>query len=79
MEAEHDPKVAGHLGQDKTIKLVRWNFFWPEMKKFIECYVRLCPECQRNKAAHHARDGLLQPLELAYHPSDSISMDFIIE
>jgi hypothetical protein len=78
LEAEHDLKVAGHLGQDKTIELVRRHFFCPEMEKFIKDYVRSCPECQRNKAAHHAHYGLLQPLEFAYHPWDSISMDFII-
>ena len=71
--------MDGHMGQDKTIELVRQNFFWPEMEKFIEDYVRSCPECQRNKAARHAHYGLLQPLELAYRPWDSISMDFIIQ
>jgi hypothetical protein len=27
MEAEHDSKVAGHMGQDQTIELVRRNIF----------------------------------------------------
>jgi hypothetical protein len=79
LEAEHDSKVAGHMGQDKTIELVRRNFFWSEMEKFIKDYVHSCPECQRNKVARHARYGLLQPLELAYRLWDSISMDFIID
>jgi hypothetical protein len=78
-EADHDTKVAGHMGQDKTIELVRRNFFWPELEKFIEDYVCSCPECQKTKAARHARYRHLQPLELAYRPWDSISMDFIIE
>jgi len=26
MESEHDTKVAGHMGQDKTIELIRRNF-----------------------------------------------------
>jgi hypothetical protein len=67
------------MGQDKTIKLVRRNFFWSEMEKFIEDYVRSCPQCLRNTAARHTRYRLLQPLELGYRPWDSISMDFIIE
>jgi hypothetical protein len=78
LEAEHDSTVAGHMGQDKTIELVGRNFFWPEMEKFIEDYIRSCPHCQKNKAACHASYGLLQPLKLAYRPWDSISMDFII-
>jgi len=27
MESEHDTKVAGHMGQDKTIELIRRNFW----------------------------------------------------
>jgi hypothetical protein len=51
LESAHDSKVAGHMGQDKSIELVRRNFFWPEMEKFIEDYVCPCPVCQKNKAA----------------------------
>jgi len=29
LESEHDTKVAGHMGQDKTIELIRRNFWWP--------------------------------------------------
>jgi len=31
LESEHDTKVAGHMGQDKTIELIRRNFWWPKM------------------------------------------------
>ena len=31
MSKEHDILVAGHMGQDKTVELVRRNFFWPQM------------------------------------------------
>jgi hypothetical protein len=51
LEVEHKSKVAGHMGQDKTIELVRQNLFWLEMVKFIEDYFRSCPEWQKNKTA----------------------------
>jgi len=79
LQEEHDSKVAGHMGQEKMIELVRRNFFWPQMDQWIEDYVRSCPECQKNKAARHALYGLLQPLELAYRPWDEVSMDFIVD
>ena len=44
MEAEHDSQVAGHMGMDKTIEMVDRNFYWPEMAKDIEDYVRSCEE-----------------------------------
>jgi hypothetical protein len=79
LEVEHNSKMAGHMGHDKTIELVRLKLFYLEMEKFIEDDVCSCPECQKNKAAQHAHYGLLQPQEMAYCKWHSISMDFIIE
>ena len=79
MESEHDTKVAGHMGQDKTIELIRRNFWWPRMNERIIDFVRSCPECQQNKAARHQPYGLSSPLELPYTPWPSIAMDFITE
>jgi len=53
MESEHDTKVAGHMGQDKTIELIRRNFWWTKMNERIIDFVQSCPECQRNKASRH--------------------------
>ena len=74
---DHDSKVAGHFGIDKTVELIKRNYFWPDMDKWISEYVSTCDNCQRNKGARHRRYGLLQPLELPYAPWQSISMDFI--
>jgi len=46
MESEHDTKVAGHMGQDKTIELIRRNLRWPKMKERIIDFVRSCPSSQ---------------------------------
>jgi hypothetical protein len=58
-ESEHDNKVAGHMGQDKTKELKRTNFWWPGMNDEIVKYIQSCPECQKNKAARHRSYGLL--------------------
>jgi len=67
------------MGQDKTIELVRRNFWWPNMEKRIVDFVRSCPECQKNKATRYPPYGLSSPLELTYAPGQSIAMDFITE
>jgi transposase InsO family protein len=77
--SEHDSAVAGHMGADKTVELVRRNFFWPVMDTWIRDYVGSCPDCQKAKSSRHARYGMLHPLEVAYAPWDSISMDFITD
>jgi hypothetical protein len=79
LQSEHDSKVAGHMGQDKTKALIRRNFWWPKMNEEIIKYVQSCPECQRNKAAKHKAYGLLQPLEPPYALWQSIAMDFITD
>jgi len=79
MELEHDTKVAGHMGQDKTIELIRRNFWWPKMNEQIIDFVQSCPECQRNKGSRHRPYGLSSPLELPYVPWQSIVMDFITD
>lgn len=78
-ESEHDSKIAGHMGQDKTLELIKRNFYWPSMNEEICDYVRSCIQCQRNKAPRHGRYGLLHPLELPYAPWQSIAMDFITD
>ena len=79
MDSEHDSRVAGHMGIDKTMKLVDRNFYSQEMAKDIEDYVRSCEDCERNKASRHKRHGALHPLELCYAPWDAIFMDFITQ
>jgi transposase InsO family protein len=79
LQSEHDSKIAGHMGQDKTIELIRRNFWWPKMDEAIVDYIRACPECQRDKARRHRPYGLLQPLELPHAPWQSNAMDFITD
>jgi len=79
LESAHDIKIAGHMGQDKTIELIRRNFWSPKMNERIIDFVRSCPECQQNKASRNQPYGLSSPLELPYAPWQSIAMDFITD
>jgi hypothetical protein len=78
-KVEHDSKDAGHMGQDTTIEIIKCNFFWPGMDKYIEDFDRSYNSCQSSKAPKHACYGLLSPLELAYVPWQTISIDFIVD
>ena len=79
LQSEHHTKVTGYMGQDKTIELIRQNFWWPKMNERIIDFVRSCPECQQNKVARHQPYGLSSPLELPYVPWQSVTMDFITD
>ena len=41
----HDPKIAGHPGRWKTLELVSWNYWWPQMSRYIGKYVSMCDMC----------------------------------
>ena len=79
LRSEHDSKVAGHFGQDKTIELIHRNFWWPKMDADIREYIRSCLECQQDKSRRHRQYGLLSPLEPPHAPWQSIAMDFIMD
>jgi hypothetical protein len=67
-KVEHDSKVAGYIGQDKMMQIIKCNFFWRGINKYIEDLVRSCESCQRSKAPRHVSYSLPSALELAYAP-----------
>ncbi|MBW0488441.1 hypothetical protein O181_028156 [Austropuccinia psidii MF-1] len=62
----HDSPLAGHPGQEKTIKLVKRDLHWSVMTQFINDYVSSCQQCSRNKYIPHKKFGLLKPLPIPY-------------
>jgi len=79
IQSEHDSKVAGHFGRDRTMELISRNFYWTNMEREVRKYCSECDICQRTKAPRHAKYGLLHPLELACKPWSHISTDFITD
>src|SRR5260370_31832235 len=46
----HDHPMAGHFGQTKTIKLIKWNFHWPGLGGMVKSYISSCTNCAHTKA-----------------------------
>ena len=74
---KHDHPISGHLGQNKTLDLIRRDYVWPNMRSFVKDYVNSCTTCKRTKTPRHKPYGLLKQLPIPSRPWDSISMDFI--
>jgi len=79
LEAHHDGKTAGHLGQDKTLELIAREYTWPGMREFINEYVRTCDTCTRNKTPRRRHHGQLHLLSISKGPWQSVSMDFVVQ
>ena len=73
----HDHPLSRHFGQTKTLDLIRREYVWPNMRRFIQDYVKSCTVCARSKSTHHKPYGILQQLPIPEKPWNSLSMDFI--
>ena len=75
----HDTRITGHAGRWKTLELVSWNYWWPQMSRYIGKYVSTCDLCIWTKAQRHLSVGELHSLPIPEVPWDTISVDFIVE
>ncbi|GJT80769.1 reverse transcriptase [Tanacetum coccineum] len=73
----HEGGLAGHLGIDKTLKMLQNLFLWPKMERDVEHYVRRCLPCHQAKS-HSSPHGLYMPLPVPVAPWEDISLDFVI-
>ena len=77
--SRHDSNLAGHFGISKTLELVTRDYWWPQLRKFVQQYVKSCDICSRAKPVHHKPYGCLLPLPVPTRSWQSISMDFIVD
>ena len=76
-EAAHSHLWSGHFGVRKTLKRLQAAYWWPNMQRNVEDWIRQCDSCQRNKFQRIAPPGKLHPLQIPQKPWTSISMDWI--
>ncbi len=76
--AKHDVLVTSHFGFNKTMELVSWYYWWPQLWKYVKEFVGSCVVCVRAKNPRCHPHEFLQPLPILSTPWFSISMDFII-
>ncbi|MCH79856.1 Ty3/gypsy retrotransposon protein, partial [Trifolium medium] len=73
----HETLVGGHAGLSRTMKRLAENFYWDNMKKEAQLFIRQCVVCQKTKYLTGKPNGLLQPLPLPNNVWEDISMDFV--
>ena len=60
----HKTPYSGHPGYQKTITMLRKEYFWPNMQAEVAEYIVRCFECQQVKTEHQHLAGLLQSLPI---------------
>ena len=79
LSLHHDTPYSGHLGRDRTKRLVMQAYWWPMLDRDVGHVVSTCDFCQRNKSTNEKPAGLLQPLPIPEFRWQSVSMDCITE
>ena len=52
LQKNHDPIDIGYLRQQRIMKLVKRNYWWPGLKEDIKKYIQGYIKCQQNKVQH---------------------------
>jgi len=81
IQSFHDPPSMGHPGIANTYALTQRDYWWPNMKKDVEEYVKGCASCQANKINTHRQNLHLVPIttNTDAKPFKVIAMDFIVK
>ena len=76
LRAAHTSRFGGHTGTAKTTSRVSQRYFWPNMNKDIEEWVKACAVCQEQKTGNpHRQKELLQPLVAPTEPNWRVHLD----
>ncbi len=79
ISAFHDPPYRGHPGIANTAMLLKQNYWWLNLKRDVEEYVKGCTVCQANKINTHHQKPHLFPIATnpEAQPFEVVTMDFI--
>ncbi|GJS04831.1 RNA-directed DNA polymerase [Tanacetum coccineum] len=73
----HAGGLAGHFGRDKTLALLREQFYWPRMERDVNRLLERCRTCHIAKT-HSSNAGLYTPLSVPVAPWEDVSLDFVL-
>jgi len=67
----------GHYGVDKTLSILKENFYWTHVRVDVQSYSSKCITCLQAKSKIMPH-GLYTPLPIPSIPWEDINMDFVL-
>ena len=77
LQEVHDLSTDGHPGIHRTLKLLGRYYYWSNMRRTVEQYIKNCYNCRCSKASRDKYNDLLVPAEVPTQRWTDISLDFI--
>ena len=62
MEMYHDSDTAGHPGISQTFAQITKDYWWPNLRRYTQAYVKGCRICQQNKTNTHLIKPPINPI-----------------
>ena len=78
IKEKHSGGLVGHFGFDKTWSFIKEKYYWPQMYKDVQKFVKSCGVCQVSKGVSQ-NTSLYTPITIPEKPWSDISMDFFLE
>ncbi|GJV95573.1 putative CCCH-type zinc finger family protein [Tanacetum coccineum] len=73
----HACGLAGHFRRDKTLSLLREQFYWPKMERDVIRLLERCHTCHIAKT-HSSNACLYTLLSVSVAPREDVSLDFVL-
>jgi len=73
----HDFPVRSHRGMDKTYRVIKSQYFWPNMRREVEEYVKQCRSCQVNYMLIPKHKAPMDITMTAKHHFDKCYLDIV--
>jgi hypothetical protein len=70
----HDKVFAGHQGIKRNRDLLKLHYYWPNMNRDVETYVKECESCSKLKVGRNPTAPLGELPETSY-PFELTSLD----
>jgi hypothetical protein len=77
LQEAHGCGLMGHFGVKKIEDVLAAHFFWPKMRRDVECYMSRCTTYNKAKSRLNSH-GLYMPLPVPSMPWEDISIDFVL-
>ena len=77
LKEAHSKGLAGHFGQNKTFEIISKIYYWPQLRKDSNNFVKRCPIFRRTKDSS-TNAGLYSPLLIPTSIWEDLSIDFVV-
>ena len=75
----HNSPVHRHIRTEKTAEQIARNYYFPNLMKNVQHYIKNCKTCIRDKATRHQPYSKMQSPDAPTYPWEWITVDFITQ